>query len=73
MFLSHLMKLKLIKSYKELNSNNITPGDFTLLAQNLPYNKNENEVKEYFHHLLPEIEIQKVNFTYDIKEMAKLG
>ncbi|CAI2378726.1 unnamed protein product [Moneuplotes crassus] len=60
---------------KNIDEKNITPPDFTIYVMNLPLDKSEEEVKEWFENYDPNlgINIVKINYCYDIKESVRLS
>lgn len=67
---AHYYKISIIKYNNQLDAN---PSDFTVMVRNLPKNKDEDEVMKHFMHVFPYADVQKVNFTYKIDRIVKLG
>lgn len=55
---------------KKIDEKVISPGDFAIMVSNIPKSKSESEVKGWIQSLLPEAEIEEINFAYDIKEIV---
>ncbi|CAI2381736.1 unnamed protein product [Moneuplotes crassus] len=60
---------------KKIDEKNITPPDFTVYAMNLPLDKSQEQVKEWFENYDDELKLKvsKINYCYDIKESVKLS
>jgi hypothetical protein len=55
---------------KKIDEKVISPGDFAIMVSNIPKTKSEEDVKWWIISLLPEAEIEEINFAYDIKEVV---
>lgn len=57
-----------------IDEKNLTPPDFTLYVMNLPVDKTEEEVKQWFQQYDEnlKIDVEKVNYCYNIREMIKI-
>lgn len=67
---AHYYKISIIEYNNKLD---VTPSDFTVMARNLPKNKDENDVMKYFMSVFPWADVSNVNFTYKIDKIVKLG
>ena len=57
---------------KVLDESQITPSDFTVLVNNIPIDKSEEEVKEYVTQKLGYDDVKEVIFCYNISRVIKL-
>ena len=71
LFLTNLLKRRQLKLEKLIDEKNLTPADFTVYVMGLPLDKTKQEVIEWFKEYDPTLEIAKVNYCYDIKEIVK--
>jgi hypothetical protein len=69
--LINLLRWRQLVIEKQIDEKNITPSDFTVYAMNLPLDKDQKEVKEFFESVKNKNWIvSKVNFCYDIKDIV---
>ena len=54
-----------------IDEQNLTPSDFAVQATNLPVKKTQEEVKEWIKKFYAEIEIQYINYAYNIGDIVK--
>jgi len=68
------VRKKLIELHDQLDSENITPSDYALMAFNLPIDKSEEELKTLIYERFEDfkqsqgLEIVYINYTYNIEE-----
>lgn len=71
---SHIFRIYILRTNKRLNSDSITSAYFTVLVTNLPTDKDETQIKQFFEKITDNsVEVVKINFTYMIDELVKLG
>lgn len=71
LILTNVLRRRQLAIEKKIDEQNLTPPDFTVYVMNLPLDKTEQETIEWFKEYDPELDIQKVNYCYDIKEIVK--
>lgn len=62
LILTNCLRRRQMKLIKLIDEKNLTPPDFTVYVMNLPINRTEAEVKEWFQAFDPELDIQKINY-----------
>ena len=66
------MRRQLLKIEDKIDETMVTPSDYAIMVTNLPKNESEDEVKKYFKDILPECEIEYINYAYKIDKIVKL-
>lgn len=66
-----MFKVYITALSKDLDSDLVTPSDFTLLVSDLPKNRGPEEVKEFFQTVIPaqKMDVVDVCYTYMIKDI----
>jgi hypothetical protein len=75
LFLINILRKRQNKLKNVIDEKNLTPPDFTIYVINLPLDKTEADVKEWFNEFDPELalDVQKVNMCFDIKKIVEVG
>ena len=71
LILTNVLRRRQLILEKRIDEQNLTPPDFTVYVMNLPQDKTEQETIAWFKEYDPELDIQKINYCYDIKEIVK--
>jgi hypothetical protein len=58
-----------LRVIKRLDDRNITPSDYTVMATNLPLDKNKEQIKAFLKSHFEDIEIESITLCYDIKDI----
>ena len=59
---------------KNIDQRNITPSDFTVFVNNIPFRKSQEETKEFFTEQFVNegVQVMKVNYCYNIQKISTL-
>jgi hypothetical protein len=73
LILTNVLRRRQLILEKKIDEQNLTPPDFTVYVINLPLNKSKQETIAWFKEYDPELDIVKLNYCYNIKDIvAKL-
>ena len=70
LILTNFLRKRQLTLEKKIDEQNLTPPDFTVYVMDLPQDKTEQETIEWFKEYDTELEIKKINYCYDIKEIV---
>ena len=65
-FLFRNYQRSIVRKIDELN---VTPGDFAVMVNNLPYDKTKNDILNWINEIDPDLIISEINLCYDIKKV----
>jgi len=72
LFYSVYIRKRVMDLAGEIDEQTVTPADFTVMVYNIPKKITEEDLKDYFEKLLPNLEIKKVVYAYSISEIVHL-